>query len=113
MTKARPRTIRLDEDIDKALDAYIEQLKKTDGKANYNSVINEFCGDRLILGRKSISDQVAMLEVRVSSIEQKHIGMPILETKLEDCATRLKALESSAIAIPKFVQIDTESKQGD
>lgn len=69
MAKAKPRTIRLDEDIDKALDAYVEQLKETDSKANYNSVINEFCGDRLIIGRKSISDRVTELEVKVGNIE--------------------------------------------
>lgn len=69
MAKAKPRTIRLDEDIDKALDDYVELLKATDSKANYNSVINEFCGDRLIHGRQSISDRVAILESKVSNIE--------------------------------------------
>lgn len=69
MAKAKPRTIRLDEDIDRALDAYVEKLKETDSRANYNSVINEFCGDRLIIGRKSISDRVTELEVKVGNIE--------------------------------------------
>lgn len=69
MAKAKPRTIRLDEDIDKALDVYVEWLKETDSKANYNSVINEFCGDRLIVGTKSVSDRIAVLEVKMSNIE--------------------------------------------
>lgn len=71
MAKAKPRTIRLDENIDKALDDYVEHFKQSDSKANYNSVINEFCGDRLILGTQSISDRVAILESKISNIQMQ------------------------------------------
>lgn len=71
MTKAKPRTIRLDEDIDKALDVYVEKLRAIDGKANYNSVINEFCGDRLITGKKSIEERVSALEQGIKQIETR------------------------------------------
>jgi hypothetical protein len=69
MTKARPRTIRLDKDIDKALDVYVEKLKKLDSSATYNSVINEFCSDRLILGTPSIIDRLQSLEAKIAKID--------------------------------------------
>lgn len=71
MAKAKPRTIRLDEDIDKALDIYVDLLKETDSKANYNSVINEFCGDRLIAKKSSIENRVEKLEQEVSKIKAR------------------------------------------
>ena len=71
MAKAKPRTIRLDENIDKALDDYVEELKKTDSGATYNSVINEFCGDRLILGTQSVSDRVGIVETKIAAIEAR------------------------------------------
>jgi uncharacterized protein YceH (UPF0502 family) len=71
MAKAKPRTIRLDEDIDKALDTYVDLLKETDSKVNYNSVINEFCGDRLIAKKLSIEKRVEKLEQKVANIEAR------------------------------------------
>ena len=71
MAKAKPRTIRLDENIDKALDAYVEALKQSDSKANHNSVINEFCGDRLIAKKSSIENRVELLEIKVADIEKR------------------------------------------
>jgi hypothetical protein len=71
MAKAKPRTIRLDEDIDKALDTYVDLLKETNSKANYNSVINEFCGDRLIAKKSSIENRVELLEIKVADIEKR------------------------------------------
>lgn len=71
MAKAKPRTIRLDEDIDKALDTYVDLLRETDSKANYNSVINEFCGDRLIAKKSSIENRVEKLEQEVSKIKAR------------------------------------------
>jgi hypothetical protein len=71
MAKAKPRTIRLDEDVDKALDRYVDALKQIDAKANHNSVINEFCADRLIAKKQRIEDRVETLEQKVSSIEKK------------------------------------------
>lgn len=71
MAKAKPRTIRLDENIDKALDAYVETLKQSDSKANHNSVINEFCGDRLIAKKLSVEKRVETLEQKVANIEAR------------------------------------------
>lgn len=71
MTKSKPRTIRLDANIDKALDEYVGALKKTDSKANHNSVINEFCGDRLIAKKLSVEDRIESLEQKVSNIEKR------------------------------------------
>jgi len=71
MAKADPRTIRLDKDIDEALNEYVRDLKKTNSKANHNSVINEFCGDRLIAKKSSIENRVKTLEQKVSDIEKR------------------------------------------
>lgn len=71
MAKADPRTIRLDKDIDEALNEYVRDLKKTDSKANHNSVINEFCGDRLIAKKLSVEDRVKALEQEVGEIKAR------------------------------------------
>jgi len=71
MAKAKPRSIRLDEEIDLALDLYVEDLRKTDEKVSHNSVINEFCGDRLIAKKLRIEDRMTELEQRVAKLESK------------------------------------------
>lgn len=71
MPKAKPRTIRLDDDVDKALDAYVEELRLADPKANYNGVVNGFCRDRLIDGKLGIEQRLQKVEQKVSDIEAR------------------------------------------